>query len=229
LTQVQLGLPLGWRDGGRFSDFHAGQSNRACVEQLRACLAAADQAILLVGPSGSGKTHLLLAALAECPMGDGRYLALDRPVPECLGLLQAQPAVRLLCLDDVDRHIGQREFELALFDCYNRIRDQHGTILLSARARPSAAQFALPDLASRLLGATVCLLKPLNDLELASAWTARARQRGLEPDPAAVEWLLRHQPRDFKSLILALDRLDSAALAARRRLSLPFVRELLHG
>ncbi len=229
MSHPQLGLPLGWRDGGRFHDYHPGLSNRASVAQLRAVLDEGDQAILLCGPEGSGKTHLLLAAVAEGATDAGRYLALDRPLPECLGLLQAQAAERLLCLDDVDRRIGQCEFELALFDCFNRIRDQHGTILLSARARPAREQFALPDLASRLLGATVCLLKPLSDEELADAWTARARQRGLEPDPAAVEWLLRHQPRDFKSLINALDRLDSAALAARRRLSLPFVRELLQG
>jgi DnaA family protein len=227
LTHPQLSLPLGWRDGGRFRDFHAGQGNRDCVEQLRACLAAGDQAILLVGPSGSGKTHLLLAALAECPIGGGRYLSLDRPAEECLALLTTLPPLTLVCLDDADRHIGRRDVELAMFDSFNRIRDHAGTVLLSAARVPSAEQFALPDLASRLLGATRCVLRPLSDEELAAAWIERARARGLEPDPLAVDWLLRHQPRDFKSLIRALDQLDSAALAARRRLSLNFVRAQL--
>lgn len=224
MSHPQQSLPLGWRDSGRYSNYHAGQSNHACVEQLRALLAMGDQAILLVGPSGSGKTHLLLAAQAECPL-DSRYLSLDRPAQECIALLSAQPALALLCIDDADRQLGRRDVEVALFDCFNRIRDQAGTVLLSAAHVPSAEHFTLPDLASRLLGATRCLLRPLNDEELASAWTERARARGLEPDPLAVDWLLRHQPRDFKSLIRALDQLDSAALAARRRLTLPFVRQ----
>ena len=191
---------------------------------MRGCLSSGDQAILLVGPSGSGKTHLLLAALAECPIGAGRYLSLDRPIEECLALLTALPPLALLRLDAVDRQFGRREVELALFDSFNRVRDHAGTVLLSTSRTPTAECFALPDLASRVLGATRCLLRPLTDVELAAAWTERARARGLEPDPLAVEWLLRHQPRDFKSLIHALDRLDSAALAARRRLSLAFVR-----
>lgn len=226
MKQQQLALPLGWRDGGRFADYHAGHSNAASVAQLRQALQAGDQALLLHGPAGVGKTHLLLAALAEYP-GRGRYLALQRPAAEAVGLLLSAADCSLLCLDDVDRQLGEREVEVALFDAYNQVRDRQGCVLLSACQRPTREQFALPDLASRLLGATSLPLCALDDTELAAAWQARARQRGLDPDPAAVDWLLRHRRRDFHSLIEALDRLDEAALAARRRLSLPFVRGLL--
>lgn len=226
MKQQQLALPLGWRDGGRFADFHPGDSNAATLAQLRQSLQAGDQALLLHGPAGVGKTHLLLAALAE-HAGQGRYLALQRPANEAAGLLLAARDCSLLCLDDVDHQLGQRDVEVALFDAYNEVRDRRGCVLLAVCQRPTRERFALPDLASRLLGATALPLCPLKDAELAAAWQARARQRGLEPDPAAVDWLLRHRRRDFHSLIEALDRLDEAALAARRRLSLPFVRGLL--
>ena len=98
---------------------------------------------------------------------------------------------------------------------------------MSASSRPLATAFSLPDLASRVLGATALVLQPLDEAELEQAWTMRARLRGLDPDAAAVRWLLRHQRRDFRSLMQALDRLDETALAAQRRLSLPFVRQCL--
>ena len=102
-----------------------------------------------------------------------------------------------------------------------------GSVLMSACSRPLATAFSLPDLASRVLGATALALQPLDEAELEQAWTMRARLRGLDPDAAAVRWLLRHQRRDFRSLMQALDRLDETALAAQRRLSLPFVRQCL--
>ena len=221
----QLGLPLGWRDGGHYEDFHAGDSNAATLTQLRQILAQEQQAVLLHGPAAAGKTHLLLAA--QSASAGARYLGLRRPLAQAVGLLGVGGDERLLCLDDIDAHLGAREFEIALFDRFNRQRDQAGSVLMSACSRPLATAFSLPDLASRVLGATALVLQPLDEAELEQAWTMRARLRGLDPDAAAVRWLLRHQRRDFRSLMQALDRLDETALAAQRRLSLPFVRQCL--
>ncbi|MDH5572845.1 MAG: DnaA regulatory inactivator Hda, partial [Gammaproteobacteria bacterium] len=38
------------------------------------------------------------------------------------------------------------------------------------------------------------------------------------------KYLLKHCPRDMKSLFEMLDRLDHASLAAQRKLTIPFVR-----
>ena len=41
-------------------------------------------------------------------------------------------------------------------------------------------------------------------------------------------FLLQRTPRDIHFLSLLMDRLDSASLAAQRRLTIPFVREILN-
>ena len=41
------------------------------------------------------------------------------------------------------------------------------------------------------------------------------------------DYLLRRCPRDMDSLFNLLNRLDQASLAAQRRLTIPFVRDLL--
>jgi DnaA family protein len=55
----------------------------------------------------------------------------------------------------------------------------------------------------------------------------RARQRGFELPDDVAHYLLRRAPRDPASLFALLDRLDYASLAAQRKLTIPFVRELL--
>jgi DnaA family protein len=46
-------------------------------------------------------------------------------------------------------------------------------------------------------------------------------------DDAALDWLLRRVGRDLTNLTQLFDRLDRAALAAQRRLTVPFLREVL--
>jgi len=55
----------------------------------------------------------------------------------------------------------------------------------------------------------------------------RARHRGLELPEETAQYLLRRLPRDMATLYDWLDLLDVAALAAKRRLTVPFVREVL--
>uniref|UniRef100_A0A0S6YZH7 Hda lid domain-containing protein n=1 Tax=Mizugakiibacter sediminis TaxID=1475481 RepID=A0A0S6YZH7_9GAMM len=56
---------------------------------------------------------------------------------------------------------------------------------------------------------------------------ARAAARGIELDDAVLDWLFARHARDLGALTALLDRLDSASLAAQRRITVPFLRELL--
>ena len=51
--------------------------------------------------------------------------------------------------------------------------------------------------------------------------------RGLALDAPALEWLLTRTGRDLGSLVRVLDRLDRESLAAKRRLTVPFLRGVL--
>ena len=51
--------------------------------------------------------------------------------------------------------------------------------------------------------------------------------RGLQFDEAALDWLLRRHSRDLSALGALFDRLDRASLAAQRRLTVPFLRQVL--
>ncbi|MEO1576004.1 MAG: DnaA/Hda family protein, partial [Pseudomonadota bacterium] len=133
----------------------------------------------------------------------------------------------VLCLDEVDQVLGDRDREEGLFHLYHRVQEAGGRLVLAARQAPQNAEFALPDLASRLRAARVMRLGALDDDDLVRALKQRAERRDLELPDATARYLLNHYRRDMHSLCALLDELDLASLAARRRLTVPFVKDLI--
>ena len=54
-----------------------------------------------------------------------------------------------------------------------------------------------------------------------------AAARGLDFEDAALDWMLRRCSRDLGTLTALFERLDRASLAAQRRLTVPFLRQVL--
>lgn len=185
--------------------------------------------LYLQGGSGSGKTHLLLAtcAAAEAAGRRANYLSLARVRGHARDALQGIEQADLLALDDLDALAGGHDDEVALFDLHNRVRDAGVALVYAAREVPAALPLVLPDLRSRLAHCTLLALRALDDEGRAQVLRQRAASRGLVFDEAALEWLLKRCSRDLADLAALFERLDRAALAAQRRLTVPFLRQVL--
>src|SRR5690606_16723334 len=140
---------------------------------------------------------------------------------------EAMHAFDLVALDGLEAVAGEHADELALFDFHNRMHDAGRRLLYTARATPDALPLLLPDLRSRLSQCTRLVLERLADAGRGEVLRLRARRRGLQIDDAAIEWLLRRAGRELSGLAALLDRLDAASLAAQRRITVPFLREVL--
>lgn len=222
---LQLPLGLGLRDDATFANFLPGP-NGAVLEVLRS---GAERMVYLWGAEGSGKSHLLQAACHACATGGGTpvYLPLAEHAalaPEVLEGLEQAP---LVCIDDVHAVAGRQMWEHGLFHLCNRVRDAGGRLLVAAEAAPGGLGLSLPDLGSRLAWGPVFHLEPLADEEKVAALQSRAGRRGLDLEAEVAAYLIKRCPRDLHSLFRLLDRLDHASLAAKRRLTIPFVREFL--
>jgi DnaA family protein len=182
----------------------------------------------LCGPEGAGKTHLLQATCAAASehMRAG-YVPLAQVAALGVGVLEGLPQMQCLCLDDLDEVTGQIEWERSLFGLLQEIEDGGGRLLLAARAPPAFLEWALADLGSRCAAGAVFQLRLLDEPERHAALQLRARLRGLELPDETWHWLRKRFPRDMRTLYELLDTLDEAALAAQRRLTVPFIRDVL--
>lgn len=224
----QLPLTLRWPAQQRFETFVAGE-NAATLALLRSAPSDASAWVFLSGPTGSGKTHLLIAACAESGQHqrNAQYVSLAKIPGDRAGAIRALGGSDLVAIDDVDSIAGDASAEHALFDFYNRNKAEGGGVLFAGKAPPAQLGIGLPDLVSRLASCTQALLKPLSDAERREAVQQRARARGLTLDDAVIEFLFAHSPRDLGSLSALIERIDRESLAAKRRITVPFLRGLL--
>jgi DnaA family protein len=221
----QLPLRLALRDSATFGGFIAG-ANGAAMHALQSGL---ENFIYLWGASGTGKSHLL-QALCHASTESGAmpaYLAMDELIGTDPEVFEGLEAMSPVCVDQVQAIIGRPAWEHALFHLYNRVRDAGGRLVVAGHAAPAQLGLALPDLVSRLAWGPVFQLQPLDDADKREALQRRARVRGMELSDDVAAYLLRRCARDMHSLFALLDRLDRESLIAKRRLTIPFVRELL--
>ena len=230
----QLALNLKLRDASSFENLITGR-NREAVERLRRAVRELAQArqspaswLYLWGESGCGKTHLLEAACraAQAIGITSIYIPLADKNMLSPALLEDVEQTALVCVDDVARIAGDTAWEAALFALYERVRAQGGMLIVAASAGPMVLGLKLPDLATRLAAGLVYPLQPLSDDEKIAALRLRAERRGMEMGEDVARYLLTRYPRDLHSLFALLDRLDVATLAAQRRLTIPFLRDL---
>lgn len=209
---------------------YVSRANAQAVSALKACAEGNGEPYLyLWGASGTGKSHLLQAAtlIAEEAARGAVYIPLEQArelEPEILDDLEQMD---LVCLDDIEQIAGDSAWEQALFNLFNRLREMHRSLLVSARCSPLNLPLKLPDLTSRLSWGLCYQLQAMSDHDKAQAIIDEARRRGLSLNDDAARYILRHAPRDMRSLRRLVEHLDRATLEAKRRLTLPFIREFL--
>lgn len=229
LFSPQIPLPLMPRRDNRFDNFVAGP-NLASVEALKCMPDEPGANVFLSGAEGSGKTHLLNALCVETRERGGRafYLALKRLPKDAIASLQGLEQLDLVCVDDLHAVAGDRDWEEALFHCFNRIREANGRLLVSSRDRLSALGLGLPDLASRLAWGLRLQLQPLEDHDKMAVIRLHSDALGLSLPEEVQAYLLKHHDRSMAALIQTVERLHEVALTVKRRITVPLAREVLN-
>lgn len=226
LQQLPLGLVIPER--ANLDSFSPGENVTALDAISRLCNGQLSQ-LYLWGNSGTGKTHLLQAVCQQVAE-QGKtvaYLPLQELLTHTTDMLTGLETIHLLCIDDLDCMAGRPDWQEALFNLYNRMTEQRNRILFAARKLPADTGIELPDLVSRLGWGETYALRELAEKDKLEVLQTRANGQGLDLPDETARYLIRRYPRDMVSLMELVEKLDRASLVAKRRLTVPFVKEVL--
>lgn len=114
-----------------------------------------------------------------------------------------------------------------LFHAWNRAQEQQLPLLMIANSPPSDWSVTLPDLKSRLAAAPVVTIADPDD-GLAAALIERLfADRGTRIADDLPAYLVPRIERSYAAIHQIVMQLDEAALAQRKRISVPFARQIL--
>lgn len=220
--QLTLGISL--RDDATFDNYFVSQ-NEQVVHNLKE---QNEPYVFLFGESGSGKSHLLQAACHN--YGQKGLPVVYLPLAE-KGLMPAMfeglENMSLIALDDIQEVMGKDDWEYALFNLYNRVREKGASMIIASSQPLASLNIRLADLKSRLSWGPAFKLNELNDKQKIQALQQRAKNRGLVLADDVMIYLLKHSPRDMSSLFALFEKLDKASMVEKRKLTIPFIKDYL--
>ena len=231
---MQLSLPVSLSDDETFASFLS-IDNEFAESYLNAfChpnLDSQKQLCYLFGATGSGKSHLLFACCHQAKFNGLQTVYLNmlelKSMPS--EIIAGIASYDLICIDNLHEIQGDAIWERTIFDLINQVLEQshHPRIILSALGSPLAVDFVLPDLISRLTWGAVFQLATRSDEQLCQVIQFRLEHRGLEASEECIKFLLTRVDRNLRNLMSVVNELDKKSLQAKRKLTIPFIKQAL--
>lgn len=225
----QLTLSVGLKDTATFSNYFSQQNAELLSALKKIASGEGEKMIYFHGMGGLGRSHLSQACChyANQFQLNTIYLPLANFLPYSPVIFEGLETLSLVCIDDFHVIAGRRDWEESFLYFYNRLLDSGGRLIITSKAAPKAISLILPDLASRLTAGVVYQLQALSDDEKLAVLIKRAALRGLLLSEEVARFILTHCPRHMTTLFAALETLDKASLANKRRPTIPFVKAVL--
>ncbi|MEZ5829761.1 MAG: DnaA/Hda family protein [Dongiaceae bacterium] len=211
MAPQQLPLDLEYRPALGMADFVIAPGNRDAIAWIDRWPDWPSHALAIHGPKGSGKSHLahVWQARSKAAFLD-RLPAGDEPLPTAI------------VLDEL-----QTWQEATLLHLYNRVRESGGHLLIAHEMPPARWPVALPDLASRLASIPAVVLAPPDDDLLVAVMAKQFTDRGLEVNEDVLRYVASRVERSFAAAAEVVTRIDRAALAQQRKVTLALVRAVM--
>jgi chromosomal replication initiation ATPase DnaA len=219
---LQIPLDLGYRPALGREDFIIAPSNQDAVAWIDLWPEWPAPSLSLYGPVASGKSHL--AAV----WGEKSGAACIRPdTLDDMSVREIANTAHHLILEDADGLIGNLEREKGLFHLYNLFREEQRTMLLTLSEAPVRRSFALQDLASRLRAAPAVAIREPDEILLGFVLVKMFTDRQLRVGQDVIKYALSHMERSFEAARRIVDETDRRAMAEKRAVSIPLVKEVL--
>ena len=226
---MQLVLDLKLKSDATFDNFMVGQ-NPIVVNVLKEiAMGKGDLSCFVWSHPGDGLSHLLQAICHQSTKSvqESMYLPLSELMVFGPEFLEGIDAVPVVCIDDIHLIAGNAAWEEALFHAFNRHRERGHRLVLGAHHPVTECGFQLQDLLSRITWGVSYPILALGDEDKRTLLQQAAKRRGFDLPLEVTRYLLAHYPRDMRTQLAILEKLDGVSLQEKHKITLPFVKSTL--
>jgi DnaA family protein len=229
---TQLIFPFQINQKASFKNFFCSPDNSELISRLSELVANKNPDELIInGAAGSGKSFLMQAICNELSASGKQFafIPMNKAINMGVEIFQNLASLDAVCVDDLQLILSKGEWEIALFNLINECQQSNCSLILSLGGNQSLEDIAqLPDLLSRIKRMEFMKLKAVQDESLNQALDFVSQQLDINLEKAELEFLLKHQTRDFSILVDNLISLDKQAASLKRKITIPLIKETLN-
>lgn len=229
---TQLIFPFQVNQKASFASFFCSPDNIELMSRLADLVASkkADE-LIINGAEGSGKSFLMQAICNELSSSGKQFafIPMNKAINMGVEIFQNLASLNAVCIDDLQLILSREEWETALFNLINECQQSNCSLILSFGGNQSLEDITqLPDLLSRIKRMEFMKLQAVQDEFLNQALDFVSQQLDINLEKAELEFLLKHQTREFSILVDNLISLDKQAASLKRKITIPLIKETLN-
>ncbi len=224
---LQLPLDIQLDDSAKFDNYFIGE-NHQLVDRLTNLRDTHEDFIFIWGAEGVGKSHLAQSVCHSLAASEKTiaYFPVNNPN---IGAeyLENLENIDLICIDGFEFIASKRDWEEALFNLYNQLKSHRRQLVIFSQSSPIQMPILLKDLKSRLGDMEIYKLKSISDRQKVEFLMEYGRSRGLGIAEDVADFILARTNREVRDIQSVVKNLDKQALAQKRRITIPFVKNVL--
>ena len=228
---TQLIFPFQVNQKASFASFFCSPDNIELMSRLADLVASKNADELIInGAEGSGKSFLMQAICNELSSSGKQFafIPMNKAINMGVEIFQNLASLNAVCIDDLQLILSREEWETALFNLINECQQSNCSLILSFGGNQSLEDITqLPDLLSRIKRMEFMKLQAVQDEFLNQALDFVSQQLDINLEKAELEFLLKHQTREFSILVDNLISLDKQAASLKRKITIPLIKETL--
>ena len=229
---TQLIFPFQINQKASFASFFCSPDNIELMSRLADLVASKNADELIInGAEGSGKSFLMQAICNELSSSGKQFafIPMNKAINMGVEIFQNLASLNAVCIDDLQLILSREEWETALFNLINECQQSNCSLILSFGGNQSLEDITqLPDLLSRIKRMEFMKLQAVQDEFLNQALDFVSQQLDINLEKAELEFLLKHQTREFSILVENLISLDRQAASLKRKINIPLIKETLN-
>ena len=228
----QLIFPFQINQKASFESFFCSPNNAELISRLSDIVISKNADELMInGAEGSGKSFLMQAICNELSSSGKQFafMPMNKAINMGVEIFQNLASLDAVCIDDLQLILSKEEWETALFHLINECQQSNCNLVLSSGGTQSLeGRTQLPDLLSRIKRMEYMTLRAVQDEFLNQALDFVSQQLDINLEKAELEFLLKHQTREFSFLVDNLITLDKQAASLKRKITIPLIKETLN-